>query len=156
MALEELGMKIHRFTLRRYDGDLVDEHDRAERERARVLLDAGAWGLMAAVLRAAVRRPRVFARAASLAARAGPGQRRGLFRNLVYLAEACLLLEWLTKLKVDHLHCHYGTNSAAVAMLCRVLGGRPIASPCMVRRSSIPPRPVLRGQDPPRGVRGRD
>ena len=25
----------------------------------------------------------------------------------------------------EHLHCHYGTNSAAVALLCRLLGGPP-------------------------------
>ena len=32
VALEELGVSFHRFSLRRYEGELVDEHDRAERE----------------------------------------------------------------------------------------------------------------------------
>ena len=50
-ALEELGVSFHRFSLRRYEGELVDEHDRAERERTRVVLDVGALGLMAAVFR---------------------------------------------------------------------------------------------------------
>ena len=48
---------------------------------------------------------------------------RGLVRTLIYFAEACVLREWATDLGIDHIHTHYGTNSATAAMLCRVLGG---------------------------------
>jgi colanic acid/amylovoran biosynthesis glycosyltransferase len=125
IALEKMGILIHRFTLRQFDGDLVDEEDRAERERSRVVLAVGASGLAAAMLRAMAARPRAFARALSMAVKAGRVSERGLFRNLIYLAEACVLLRWLAALGIEHVHSHYGTNAAMVAMLCRVLGGPP-------------------------------
>ena len=37
-------MSIHRFSLRRYEGELVDEQRSAERERTRAVLDVGAIG----------------------------------------------------------------------------------------------------------------
>ena len=125
VAFEKLGIPIFRFTLRRYDGDLVDEDDRAERERTRVVLAVGALGLAIAVLRTATCRPRAFGRSLGMALKAGRVSERGLFRNLIYLAEACVLLRWLAELGIEHVHSHYGTNSAMVAMLCRMIGGPP-------------------------------
>jgi colanic acid/amylovoran biosynthesis glycosyltransferase len=125
LAFEKIGTSIHRFTLRRYDGDLVDEEDKAERERTRAVLAVGASGLAMAVLGTAVCQPRAFGRALRIAVKAGWVSERGLFRNLVYFAEACVLLRWLSELGIEHVHAHYGTNSAMVAMLCRILGGPP-------------------------------
>jgi glycosyltransferase involved in cell wall biosynthesis len=122
-GLEDLGMDFHRFSLRRYEGTLVDPGDIAERERTRSVLDVGAFGFMASVARTILRRPRAFARSLSLALRVGWVDDRGLVRTLVYLAEACVLLEWSEELGIDHIHTHYGTNSATAAMLCRILGG---------------------------------
>ena len=45
--------------------------------------------------------------------------------HLVYLAEACRVVRWLRSADVQHLHAHFGTNSAEVAMLVNVLGGPP-------------------------------
>jgi glycosyltransferase involved in cell wall biosynthesis len=43
--------------------------------------------------------------------------------HVVYLAEACRIALWLRASGVQHLHAHFGTNSAEVAMLVHVLGG---------------------------------
>jgi glycosyltransferase involved in cell wall biosynthesis len=122
-ALEDLGVTFERFTLRRYEGTLVDPDDIAERERTRVILDAGVLGHAGAVLRTLLQRPGSLVRALRLAFQLGRASERGVVRNLIYLAEACVLLEWAGKLELDHIHTHYGTNSASVAMLCRSLGG---------------------------------
>jgi glycosyltransferase involved in cell wall biosynthesis len=50
---------------------------------------------------------------------------RGVLRHLVYLAEACLLKKWLAQSGATHLHVHFATNPAAVALFCRRLGGPP-------------------------------
>jgi colanic acid/amylovoran biosynthesis glycosyltransferase len=123
LALEELGLTLHRFSLRRYQGELVDESDRAERERTRAVLDAGALRLATGVLRIIATRPLAFARALKIAVRIGRVDERGLLKTLIYLAEACLLLKWLSELDIVHLHTHYATNSATVAMFCRIMGG---------------------------------
>jgi colanic acid/amylovoran biosynthesis glycosyltransferase len=124
-ALEKLGLTIHRFTLRSFDGGLADEDDREERRRTRVVLGAGPTGLLGALLRTSLSRPRAFLNALRLALSTGRSSEKGVFTHLVYLAEACVLRRWLTDCRAEHLHAHYATNSAAVAMLCRVLGGPP-------------------------------
>ena len=43
--------------------------------------------------------------------------------HLVYLGEACRIAPWLHGEGIEHLHAHFGTNSAEVAMLVHVLGG---------------------------------
>ena len=45
--------------------------------------------------------------------------------HLVYLFEACRVLLWMQALGARHLHVHFGTNSAEVAMLVDELGGPP-------------------------------
>ena len=122
-ALEEMGVAFHRFSLRRYEGELVDENDQRERERTRAVLDVGAIGLLRTVARVAMRRPRALISALALAIKVGRRDDRGVRRTLVYFAEACVLLEWAQELKIDHMHTHYGTNSATAAMLCRIMGG---------------------------------
>jgi glycosyltransferase involved in cell wall biosynthesis len=55
--------------------------------------------------------------------RIGVRSERGLLRHFAYLLEACVLRRWAKASGVQHIHSHFGTNSTAVAMLCRVLGG---------------------------------
>jgi glycosyltransferase involved in cell wall biosynthesis len=43
--------------------------------------------------------------------------------HLIYLAEACRVAFWLRADDIQHLHAHFGTNSAEVAMLVHALGG---------------------------------
>ena len=124
-ALEALGLVVSRFSLRAWGGTLVDEADEAERRATRYVLKAGPLALLAAAVRAAVAAPRAFARALRSAVATGRRSERGLGAHLVYLAEACVLKSWLAECEATHLHAHFGTNSAAVAMLCRLLGGPP-------------------------------
>jgi colanic acid/amylovoran biosynthesis glycosyltransferase len=55
----------------------------------------------------------------------GLGADRSLPYHFAYFAEACRLLPWCKSFGATHMHAHFGTNSAEVAMLARVLGGPP-------------------------------
>jgi len=121
-ALESAGVAVERFSIRK-STDAVDDADRAEAEKTRVVLDAGAHRLAWSVLKTALKHPLRLGRAAALAARTGIGSERGLLVHGVYLAEACLLQHWLAESGCRHVHAHFGTNPATVAMLCRELGG---------------------------------
>jgi len=122
-ALEAEGLRVERFSIRRVVEALADPKDAAERDRTRVLLEAGASGLALALVRTALGRPADFWRGLALAIRVGIGSERGVLVHLVYLAEACLLAEWLRASGALHLHAHFGTNSTTVAMLCSAIGG---------------------------------
>ena len=124
-ALERHGLAVERFTARHSNVPLPDEADRAEQQRTRPILGAGAVGLLGATMRSMFRRPVRFARALALAIRVGRRSQRGALVHGVYLAEACVLLKWLEQSNIRHLHAHFGTNSTTVAMLCRELGGPP-------------------------------
>jgi colanic acid/amylovoran biosynthesis glycosyltransferase len=122
-ALERTGLQVTRFSVRRSPTPLVSPADLDEARRTTVLLDAGVTGLARALVRTAVRRPRRFLAALALAVRSGRRSARGLPIHLVYLAEACLLVGLLRARGLRHLHAHFGTNSATVAMLCQALAG---------------------------------
>jgi glycosyltransferase involved in cell wall biosynthesis len=122
-AMEALGPIIRRYSVRRWNGTLVDSQDRAEQEATQVVLDVGVIGLAWALLKFATTSPLVFWRALKFAARLGRRSERGLAYHLIYLAEACVLKTWFQKDQIEHVHAHFGTNSATVAVLCRALGG---------------------------------
>jgi glycosyltransferase involved in cell wall biosynthesis len=122
-AQEALGNEIRRFSLRPLDEELVDPADVREVPLTRIVLDAGVVRHALAVLATALGDPARFARALALAVRLGWRSERGLLRHFAYLAEAAVLARWLRQDDVDHLHAHFGTNSAAVALLCHALGG---------------------------------
>jgi glycosyltransferase involved in cell wall biosynthesis len=123
-GLEALGAEVERFSIRPIPVEsLPDARDREELSKTYALLAQGVLSLVPVMARVAATRPLPFARAKLLAVQLGLHSERGLARNLGYLAEACLLLEELERRGVRHVHAHFGTNSAGVAMLAHELGG---------------------------------
>jgi colanic acid/amylovoran biosynthesis glycosyltransferase len=125
LALEASGFTILRFAIRSLADELVDPEDQQELKKTRFILGVGAIGLLKAVLQTALVRPLKFAQALALTVQIGRRSGQGILKHLAYLAEACVLLGWLIEAGVTHLHAHFGTNPATVAMLCRLLGGPP-------------------------------
>jgi colanic acid/amylovoran biosynthesis glycosyltransferase len=125
LALERRGVMVTRIALRGWYGELVDEEDQLERKRTRYALRGGMPALLLAVARMLVTRPVRLTKALGLALYMGRRAERPLPLHLVYLAEACRVVPWLRAEGVNHVHAHFGTNSAEVAMLVRALGGPP-------------------------------
>ena len=126
-ALERQGVAVERFSVRTAREKLNDDADLAEQNSTRVVLDAGPLRLLSSVLVQLASGPRRAFRAGRLAWRLGRRSERGLLIHAIYLAEACLLYRWLEQHRCAHLHAHFGTNPATVAMLCRELGGPPFS-----------------------------
>ncbi len=126
-ALEGHGVSVHRFTIRPFAA-VVDEQDRAEQSRTHVLLKP--LPLAFSTIITLFLHPPRFLGALERAISVGRRSERGVFVNLIYLAEACYLVRLLRKRNVEHLHAHFGTNSTTVAMLVRELGGPPYSFTC--------------------------
>jgi colanic acid/amylovoran biosynthesis glycosyltransferase len=124
-GLEALGIEVVRYTVRAAPGPSLDPADEKERLKTQAILGVGLLGLLAATARAAITHPLRFVRALRTAVRLGRRSERGVMVHLIYLAEACVLQHSLAESKAVHLHSHFGTNSTAVALLCRLLGGPP-------------------------------
>jgi glycosyltransferase involved in cell wall biosynthesis len=127
LALERMGVDVLRLAMRGWDAELVDPEDVAERERTRYALQGGVAGLAAAVARRMLDSPLRLLRALRLVLRTGWRADRPLAVHFVYLAEACWLAEQLREHGSGHLHAHFGTNSATVAMLAGELTGLPFS-----------------------------
>jgi glycosyltransferase involved in cell wall biosynthesis len=129
LALERHGFEVMRIALRGWDLELVDPEDLQERTRTRYVLRDGTLALLSALILAALSRPARLFRATSLAWRMSRRSDRSLLVHLAYVAEACRIEAWLREAKIEHriehLHAHFGTNSADVAMLVNELGGPP-------------------------------
>lgn len=123
LALERLGITVDRLAIRGWDADLVDEEDIAERVRTRYVLGQSAISLLGAVARTLVSRPAAFAGAFVEAIRMSRRADRPLPYHLMYLVQACHILELVQASGASHIHAHFGTNPAEVAMLVRLLGG---------------------------------
>lgn len=123
LALEEMGWEISRYTFRRTESPLHDPQDQRESQLTEVLLDSGAMKLGFSMLRRCLQSPIGFLRALRMTWRLGRRSEVGIMKHVIYLAEACLLQKKLVEKRILHLHAHFGTNSATVALLCYLLGG---------------------------------
>lgn len=124
LALERQGFEVERFAVNNMGiGDLVDQDDLREKAKTVYLLEKGIGGLIGPAIRTLFTQPAAFFKAFKLALRMGWRADRPLPYHLIYLAEACKLAAMLKQRQVSHLHAHFGTNSAEVAMFSQALGG---------------------------------
>ncbi|MBY8978160.1 glycosyltransferase family 4 protein [Rhodobacteraceae bacterium NNCM2] len=122
-ALEAQGAEVARYAVRRWDQALVDPADRAEAARTQYLLSGRKAGLVTGFLGELVRNPGGMVRALGLWRRLVANAGGGLVRHVAYLMEAAVLRRLTARDGVGHLHCHFSTNPAAVAMLAHAMGG---------------------------------
>ena len=124
-AHEAAGVPVTRFAIRDWAEVPVDPRDRAEVPRTTYILKQGALRLLGRVLREVLTNPAGFARALAttlhLARLKGPGATGA--KNFAYLVEAVFFRQEAAARGITHVHAHFSTNSAAVALLARRMGG---------------------------------
>jgi colanic acid/amylovoran biosynthesis glycosyltransferase len=123
LALEQLGWQIFRLSIRGWEAKLVDPEDIIERGKTVFVLKAGALKLLLAMIALAVRSPYRFFAALALSIRMMQPSDRPIIWHLIYLAEACWIVPQLRQRDISHIHAHFGTNPAEVAMLVQELSG---------------------------------
>jgi glycosyltransferase involved in cell wall biosynthesis len=123
--VERTGMAVRRYALRGWDADIVDPADRAEQQRCFYLLRRGLIGCFIALVVMVLRRPGGVARATRLSLTMMRKTNRTIALHLVSLAEAALLAQRMLGDRIEHLHAHFGTNAAEVAMLAAAIADRP-------------------------------
>ncbi len=122
-ALERRGVEVIRFAARAASNELIDPEDINELRRTQVLLNAGSAPFIFALGWIALRRPIRLCRAMCTAVQLGRRGEAGVIRYLIYLLEACWLVRKAELENISHVHAHFGTNSAAVVLLARMLNG---------------------------------
>jgi len=123
LAMERQGFDVQRIALRGWKESLPDAEDRQEQEKTQYVLRTGLRGLLVPWLLGLLRSPRKMYAAFCLAIRVSRQTDGRLLHHLVCVAEASRILIWVARSRARHLHAHFGTNSAEIAMQMRVLGG---------------------------------
>ncbi len=122
--MEALGISVARFALRS-GAKLVDDQDKAEARQTRFILKAGAGELFRCCAIALLKQPLTVISIIRQAFQMGWRSDRGIMRHLAYVAEAAVLADWCRSDGIQHLHAHFGSNSAAVAMFASQLSRIP-------------------------------
>ena len=125
LALEKLGLAITRYALRPAPENLVDPVDKTEERKTKLVLRAGAAEIFRCFTVTLLKQPFKLAEVFRLAAKMGWHSDRGILRHFAYAVEATVLASWCRRDGIDHLHAHFGTNPAAVAMFASQLSGIP-------------------------------
>jgi colanic acid/amylovoran biosynthesis glycosyltransferase len=120
-ALERLGVDVARVAARPGKA-LVDPGDVEEGARTTYLLRQPFRLLLAAVW-SLLLSPRRFAKALATTFRMMHRSDRGPFLHLFYLVEACAVASTVRAEGAAHIHAHFGTNPAEVALLASQLAG---------------------------------
>ncbi|MGK0302817.1 MAG: colanic acid/amylovoran biosynthesis glycosyltransferase [Planctomycetota bacterium] len=122
-ALEAMGIQVDRYSIRPFPEPQIEPADQLEASQTHVLLNRGAKGLIWSCLAVLARNPLRFVAGFALVCKLARFSDRGFIRPFAWLAEACLLKRLIARSGARHVHAHFGTNSAAVAMLANALGG---------------------------------
>jgi colanic acid/amylovoran biosynthesis glycosyltransferase len=128
LALEALGIDVMRVALRGWTESPIDVCDVKEQRKTTYVLKAGALSLVLSYLLIFFYSPVKLLRCLGDAFVLGRGGDRPLWVYFIYLCEACWIKRrfdrWAREgCPVDHVHAHFGTNSAAVALLLRSIDG---------------------------------
>ncbi len=116
-ALERQGVQIARFAIRSSESGSIAEEDRREADKTRRIVGAGASALAGAMIASLALRPAGSLAAIRRAFAFGWRSESGLLRHLFYAGEALALASFLRRDGLFHVHAHFGTNSATVALL---------------------------------------
>jgi colanic acid/amylovoran biosynthesis glycosyltransferase len=122
-ALEASGLQVSRFSVRGWSDVLQDPVDIEERKKTSYVLKQSPLALLLSIFTVFFSDPISFAKSLGVTWAFFRQSHRSALAHAAYFVEACWLKSELRKQNVQHLHAHFGTNSAAVATLCRCLGG---------------------------------
>jgi len=123
--LERNGCSVLRVSLRGKGRDLVDRADREEKARTMYIFDAPKLEYVKALALSLIGRPAGLLKAVIGMIHMMKRTSRPRAYHIAYLAEALVVAKWSREHGVSHIHAHFGTNNAEVAMLAHLLMGIP-------------------------------
>lgn len=121
VRLRELGFDIEVASINAPDRprERLTAVERDEATHTYYVKPHGALGALAALGTALVARPLGLLRGVALALRLGGADLKKLTYALFYLVEATMIGRWMARARVTHLHVHFATQAATVALLLR-------------------------------------
>jgi glycosyltransferase involved in cell wall biosynthesis len=115
VALRALGFSIHVASIN--EPVVLTEEERGEAARAYYVKREGAARAVLAQLMFLAASPIAYGRALRCALGLGRTELRALLYHLLYFVEAVLVARWMKREGLQHLHVHFATPAASVALI---------------------------------------
>ena len=125
LALRSRGFEIHTASINPPDRPAAQltAEERTEAEATFFIKSAGAGRALKALFATLVASPVQFFAALGYVLRLSGLNLRATLYNLFYFVEAALLVEWMRSRKLTHVHVHFATPAATVALVASRLAG---------------------------------
>lgn len=123
LALERQGVSVERFAIRPSPDATVSREDGEEAAKTRHIVTSSKTSLLADMFAQFFKAPLRAVGALSAALKYGWRSEAGLLRHFFYFGEALVLARWMEKSGLDHVHAHFGTNAAMIALLASQMSG---------------------------------
>jgi colanic acid/amylovoran biosynthesis glycosyltransferase len=123
LEVERLGVTVARVAVRGWAEPVVDGADIEEKTKTWYLLGHSIGFYLREVLEVLVRSPAGLLRGLIQAVALSRKSNRGLVYHLAYLLEACVLANITARENIPHIHVHFATNAAEVALLAKHMSG---------------------------------
>ncbi len=119
LQLRAQGFELHVASINSPDrpSDRLTAEERAEAEATWYVKAAGAAGALRAHLATIATRPGAWLRGLAFALRLGGADLKGLLYAVFYFIEAAMIGQWMQRCGVRHLHVHFATPAAHVALI---------------------------------------
>lgn len=125
LSLEQQGVNIERVAMRSDNPAEMSEIDKSEYAKTHYVLKQSKVDLIKHVFDAVVGQPKQFFKALKVMFTMYRASKQSLLIHLIYLVESCNIVAVCRDKKVDHIHAHFGTNPAEVAMYTSIISDVP-------------------------------
>ena len=125
LSHEENGIEVLRVAMRSDDPNDMSKVDFTEYEKTHYVLKQPKFELLKHVFSAIRENPKSFLKALKVLFKMHSASKQSLLIHLIYLVESCNVAKVCKESDVDHIHAHFGTNPAEVAMYTSIISGVP-------------------------------
>ncbi|TNJ37002.1 glycosyltransferase family 4 protein [Prosthecochloris vibrioformis] len=123
-SLRQAGMTVHTATIRKSsDIGLMTPAEQHEAAETFVVLSRSLYAMLKAHVHCLLKNPAGYMRMAIAGLKPVFNGPRSPIKAAAYFTEAGIVLEWLHRLGVTHVHEHFGNPTAFVALLMKTYGG---------------------------------
>jgi len=125
LSLEQQHIEVERVAMRSDNPDEMSAIDKSEHAKTHYVLQQSKIELIKHVFQALTQHPKQFSKALKAMLKMYMASKQSLLIHLIYLVESCNIVAVCNKKGVDHIHAHFGTNPAEVAMYTSIISGVP-------------------------------
>lgn len=120
-ALEALGVDVDRAAMRSDNFEGMSDVDKSEFKKTHYVLKVSPWLLIKQFLSEAFANTPKFWMIIKVMIKMYKQSNQGLVKHLIYIVESCNVANYCKENNITHIHAHFGTNPAEVAMYTGLL-----------------------------------